>query len=327
MVIMYPHKNMPIHLSFKAKEWYVSRQLTYFLIFILVTHVILALPGCQQEIENQDEKMLTVAVSIPPQAWLVEQIAGDHVNVITMIQPGESPTTFQPTDVQISQLARATVFIRIGVPFENGAWFRNIVRTNQFKIIDARQGITLRSMEHVHHDDHDETNVEHVHTEYDPHIWLSPKLLKIQAQAITTELCKLDPPHAEIYRRNRSELEKKIDETNTVILSILKSIPQRTFFVFHPAWGYFADEYDLEQIAIEIQGKSSSDSELTQLQQRARQLQIKVIFVQPQISSRAAEVIATAIDGQVEYLDPLAPNVLDNLVSVAKKIAESYEPK
>jgi zinc transport system substrate-binding protein len=99
----------------------------------------------------------------------------------------------------------------------------------------------------------------------------------------------------------------------------------KTFFVFHPAWGYFADEYGLKQVAIEQEGKEPSDEEATALQRSARQQGVKVVFVQPQIASRGAEAVARAIGARVEVLDPLAPDVLDNLVRAARAIAASYK--
>ncbi len=320
--------NIPIRLSVKSDVLYFTTWKQPFTRFVLTFMMIALLSSCQQGVDDDHDDKLTVAVSIPPQAWLVEQIGGEFVNIITMIQPGESPVTYQPTDIQISRVMRASAYIRIGVPFENGPWYRSLTRGGDFQVIDAREGITLRSMQHHHHENCSSSEDPfHTHHDRDPHIWLSPKLLKVQAETVTQVLCDLAPLHTESFRNNQAQLTKRIDETDAAITAILTPLTKRTFFVFHPAWGYFADAYDLEQIAIEIQGKQPTDHELTQLQQRAEELGIQVIFVQPQISSKAADAVAMAIGGRVENLDPLVPDVLENLISVAKKIADSYEPQ
>lgn len=294
--------------------------------------------------------MPRVVVSIGPQAWLVNQIGGRRVEVMTLVKPGQSPATYQPTDQQVSQVMDAGVYFRIGVPFEEGRWFEAIRQSRKLKIIDTRDGIKLRNMRHhAHHheavlDHRDETGADHRanHDEYrrhtghdhaktnhqsglDPHIWLCPRLLKVQARTICNALKQLAPGHDMDYERNLQILESRLDDLDREIRQILADcIDQRQpFFVFHPAWGYFAEEYDLEQVAIEHEGKEPTDHELTALQQRARKEGIGVVFVQPQIAGRSAQAVADAIQGRVVQLDPLAQDVPENLRRVATAIATS----
>jgi zinc transport system substrate-binding protein len=286
------------------------------------------LVACGQEKPVADGP--TVVVSIEPQAWLVEQLGGSHVKVVTLVRPGESPATYQPSDAQVSQAMQASVYFRIGVPFEEGKWFDALAKSSSLHVVDTRQNITLRTMEAHHHEAG--TAAEHgAHEEHsaaarDPHIWLTPRLLRIQAQTMADALIAVDPGHQDIYRSNLLALKGKLDETDAEIRRKLQSSSQRTFFVFHPSWGYFADEYGLKQMALELEGKEPSDAELTAFQKLARELNVKTIFVQPQISGHSARALAEAIGGRVVLLDPLARDVSKNLLDVATAIAESSSP-
>ena len=265
---------------------------------------------------------LQIAVSIAPQAWLAKQIGGERVQVMTVVRAGQSPVNYQPSDAQVSELMRSAVYFSMGVPFERGAWFSAITRSQQVRIVCAREGITLRQVrsdletgpDHVHHDGHLHDNGK------DPHIWTSPQLLILQARTIAKTLSELDLSHAPYYLDNLSILENNLAGLHEQLSNKLKPLKGHVFFVFHPSWGYFADAYGLRQMAIEIEGKEPTDHELTQLLKVAHEHDVKVIFVQPQISGRAAEAIARATGAKVQTLDPLAENIADTLKRMAETL-------
>jgi len=312
-----------------------------------VIHVWLALipvatvVGCREPSNPAADGRLRVAVSIVPQVWLVKQIGGDRVEVVPVVRPGESPATYQPSDAQVTQVMTSAVYFRIGTPFERGPWFKTIESSHRLKIVDTRGNIVLRDMAcHVHpesdeghHHEHDHGgHAEHGphpaangHDGKDPHIWLSPRLLKSQARIVARTLGELDPEHAREYNRNLDSLERRLDGLNQTLRQKLKPVRGKAFVVFHPAWGYFADEYGLRQVAVEVQGKDPSDHQLTHLQKRARKEGVSVVFVQPQISSTAAQAVATAIGARVQPLDPLAEDVPAGLIRAAEALVESYE--
>jgi zinc transport system substrate-binding protein len=152
----------------------------------------------------------------------------------------------------------------------------------------------------------------------DPHIWLSPKLVKIQAKNILDGFLKIDEKHKDIYMENYKKFIKEIEDTDSKIKDTLSNLKNRKFMVFHPTWGYFADEYNLEQIPIEVEGKTPSMQTLAKLINKAKKDNIKVVFVQPQFSKKSAEIIAKQIGGKVIAVDPLAENWSENLISVSK---------
>lgn len=250
------------------------------------------------------EEPLAVVVSVAPQSWLVEQIGGGRVEVRVLLAPGESPGLYQPTDAQVTQLVRSAIYFRIGVPFEGGPWFNAIHAMGRPEVVDVRDGVDVH--------------------ENDPHIWLSPGRLKIQARTVATALARVDPEHRGEYASGLQRVELELDRLDREIRQRLEPYSGRTFFVYHPSWSYFAEDYELRQVAVEIDGKDPSDRELTELQRLARSKRISVVFVQPQIRGRGAEAVATTIGGRVEVLDPLMSNVPANLLAVAEMLVESF---
>ena len=288
----------------------------------LVCCVLILVIGCEKP-SPQPAGTVSVAVSIQPQAWLLDRLAGGRMKVISVLRPGVSPATYQPTDAQVSTVMKAEAYFRIGAPFENGPWFAAISSADRLQIIDLRKGIELRAIDAHHHEGEGDEH-EEVHAN-DPHIWLSPHLLKIQANTAAEALIRLDPVRANEIRVKLRRLIEELNELDVRIRERLDPFAGRAFLVFHPAWGYFADEYGLRQIAIEIEGKEPTDRELTVLQELAHRESMSVVFVQPQIAGRAAAAIAEAIGGRVETLDPLAPDVASNLLNAAETIAASFE--
>jgi zinc transport system substrate-binding protein len=260
---------------------------------------------------------LAVAATLAPQAWLVEQIGGPRVEVLTLIAPGQSPATFQPTDAQVSRLMRSAIYFRTGVPAENAPWLEAVAAAGKIAFVDLRRGIELEAMP-GHRGER--RAAEPGQGGEDPHIWLSPRLLKIQARTVAEALEKVDPGHGDGYRKNLARLDERLDELDAELRRRLAAIAGSSFLVFHPSWGYFAADYGLHQVPIEIEGKEPSDREITELQRLARRERHRVVFVQPQIAGRSAEAVASAIGGRTETLDPLAADVVENLRRVADRL-------
>ncbi|MGQ9481985.1 metal ABC transporter solute-binding protein, Zn/Mn family [Chloroflexus sp.] len=254
-----------------------------------------------------DEPM-QVMVSILPQKYFVERVGGDRVKVDVMVGPGASPATYEPKPEQLTALSQAKAYFSIGVPFEQ-AWLERIQSANPaMLLVDTTAGIERMPMGAGGRN-------------RDPHIWLSPTLVKIQAQTIAEALARIDPEHATAYQSRLDGFIADIDALDASIRKTLEGVSQRKFMVFHPSWGYFARDYGLEQIPIEIGGQEPSAAELAALIERARAEQIKVIFAQPQFSTRAAETIASQIGGEVLLINPLNPDWLGNLQTVAETFA------
>ena len=271
---------------------------------------------------------ITVFVSINPQQYFVQQIGKDRVDVRVMVPPGASPATYEPRPKQMADLSAARVYFAIGVAFEN-AWLEKISAVNPgMKVVHTDNGIKKIPMaDHFHPDQASRDYRKENHSDeddrsgpgLDPHIWLSPPLVKIQARAILTALQDIDPGHQDRYAANYYQFIARIDELDADLKQTFAGKQHRQFMVFHPAWGYFGRAYGLQQVPIEIEGKSPKPARLKALIEHAREKGIRVIFVQPQFSSKSAELVAREIGGQVVLADPLAEDWLANLTAVADR--------
>lgn len=278
-------------------------------------------------VSSEPLEPLGITVSILPQEYFAEKIGGDRVEINVMVPPGGSPATYEPKPQQLKDLSEAEAYISIGVPFEN-AWMDKIQSVNsQMLVIDSSQGIErLEMAAHHHHDKDRAEEEEHEHDRaegtLDPHIWLSPQRVKIQAQNIYQGLVTIDPENEATYQANLTQFLSELDRLDRQIKQNLAGVENRKFIVFHPAWGYFAQDYDLEQVSIEVGGQEPSAAELGALIQQANAENIKVIFAQPEFSTKSAETIATEIAGEVLLITPLAPDWSNNLLQVSQTFAD-----
>lgn len=263
---------------------------------------------------------LEVAVTVAPQAWLVTAIGGEHVRVQVAVAPGESPETFQPTDATAGRLLRAKLYFSVGVPAENGPWFRAVAR--RLKVVDVRPEAS-RGSSHSHGSSHgDPSHRGHAH---DPHAWLSPSRLDAFAERIAAALAEADPEHRAAYARGLASTRDQLKALDSELRAVLGPHRGRTFLIYHPAWGHFAEEYGLNQLPIEVDGQSPSDAELTRIRQLAKERRCGALFVQPQISDRIARRLGRSLGVPVETLDPLARDLPATLRTAARKLALSFE--
>jgi zinc transport system substrate-binding protein len=256
---------------------------------------------------------IKVFVSIIPQVYFVERIGGEHVDVEVLVGPGQSPATYEPTPKQMSKLGKSNIYFRIGVPFEKALIPKISSAFDDMHIVDTRAGVELRYFR--------QSKAGQVP---DPHIWLDPKRVKVQAETIRAELSRIDPDHAGVFQRNCEAFQADLDRIDSTIAQILKPLQGSRIYVFHPAFGYFAQSYGLEQVAVEVEGKEPSARQLSSLINKARAENVKIIFVQPQYSKRNAHAIAQAIGGAVVPIDPLPRDYLSELENMASVIRDSF---
>ena len=262
---------------------------------------------------------IQVVVSIPPQVYFVKQIGGDLVDVMSLVPAGANVHTYEPTASQMKVLSQANLYIRIRVEFEEAWWEKISAANSRMHVVDSTAGIELLAADAHQHEGEDEAHGN------DPHIWLSPALVKKQAETICQGLIAVDPQHETTYMANKAAFLEHVEALDKDIQQILAGVLNRRFMVFHPSWGYFARDYHLAQIPIELEGKEPSAAEMVKLMKAAKQEQIRVIFVQPQASRRSADTIAKQIGATVAILDPLAENWAENLRQVAEMLAKTLK--
>jgi zinc transport system substrate-binding protein len=270
---------------------------------------------------HADAARISVFVSIPPQRYFVQQIGKDRVSVQVMVHPGASPATYEPKSVQMAAIAKTDVYFSIGVPFED-VWLKKIAATNpEMPIVATDRGIEKLPMA-THHHDHGRDLEGHGHGHgsdkgqghhLDPHIWTAPLLVTQQARNIATALKQIDPVHQKAYEANYATFAEALTQLDRELRLALEGFENRKFLVFHPSWGYFAQAYGLHQVPVEVEGKRPKPAHLHDIIAHARRDKIRVVFVQPQFSTKSARTIAAAIGAKVVVADPLAEDWADNL--------------
>jgi zinc transport system substrate-binding protein len=271
---------------------------------------------------GQPRAPIEVAVSVPPQAYFVERIGGDHVRVQVMIPDGAIPETYSPTPRQRAALERARAYVLVGHPdfvFE---------RVHIDAHLAARPAVTVIDMMHPLERAEAATELARsAERAGDPHVWLSPAAVAAAAVEIERSLEALAPERGQEFRANLALFLSEIEALDARIRGSLATLPRtpgsRRFLVVHPAWGWFAADYDLVQIAIEAHGKEPSPGQLIPLIEEARSSQLRVVFVQRGYSQRRARLIAGEIGAEVVELDPLARDWLDNMGRVAAALRDA----
>lgn len=263
---------------------------------------------------------LAVFVSVVPQKYFVERIAGAHADIAVLIPPGASPHSYEPLPSQMVALSRAALFFSVGVEMEK-VWLPRIAATNRnLHIVATDSGIVKLLMSSDGHAVVVEHG-EHEHEGMDPHIWLSPERVKMQVRIITEALAAADTLHAAYFRLHAAAFEHEIDLLQMKIKSIVSSdTARRAFLTFHPSWGYFADEFLLRQMTIEIEGKEPGMQALGRIIHEAKRENIRTVLVQPQFSQQIATVIAKSLGCSVTVADPLSADWENNLLSVAEAL-------
>lgn len=256
-----------------------------------------------------------VMVTVLPQVEFVTAVGGGKVEVTAMVPPGANPHTYEVTPAQMAKLSTAKVYFKVGSPIEfELTWLDKLTAQNkEMTVVDCNKGI-----EWMQSSDPDEPGI-------DPHTWTSPQNVKIMVNNICAGLVQLDTVNKSYYEANRDSYLQKLEALDSDIKLALAGAVNRTFIVYHPAWGYFAREYGLQQLGIEKEGKEPQAAYMARLINEAREKNIRVIFVSPQFDTRSAEAIAHEIGGRVVSIDPEGRDYLDNMRKVAAAFGEALK--
>ena len=243
-----------------------------------------------------------VAVTIPPQRWLVQELAGGLVEPLVVVRADQDPHTFEPTASHLAALSKAELWLTVGLPFEVTVRTRLAAISPSMKIVPIEAGTVEENREH------------------DPHVWLSPSLMAVLATNSCAALEELLPGSRGELRAGLSRVTGKITRLDSTIRKTLSGCDCRVFWVQHPSWGYFAKAYGLEQKSLERHGAEPTPRQLARLADDASKEDVKVLFADPRHDSHLMEIIARQIGAKVVPIDPLAENWDENLLSVAKKL-------
>jgi len=286
--------------------------------FLIVLSLIF---GCNSK--NTNPKIANkqiVTVTIEPQKYFVDRISDNKIEVNVMVPQGSDPHVYEPTAKQMKDLSNSGIYFRVGhIEFEE-AWIEKFASINPtMKIVDLSSNIDLIKPEELEHD-HDH---EHSHG-VDPHIWVSPTEVKKMCSSIYESLVETFPEHKSEFEINYLNLSSDIDNIDNAIRVKLEPYKGKKIMIFHPTLAYFARDYQMEQLAIEIDGKEPTAQNIQKVIEIAKQENIRIIFVQKQFSKNNAEVIAKEINGQVVQIDPLDYDWLNTMSVISNEIVNGY---
>lgn len=287
--------------------------------WIYLLLAIVGLSACQGKKEGGTR---TISVTIEPQRYFAEKIAGDLFQINCVTPAGQSPETYDPTPQQMVQISQSQAYFRIGeIGFEQ-AWMKNLQSQNPDMVVfDLSEGMELIKNEEEAHEEGEAHHHHHHHGSVDPHIWTSISGARVIAQNTCQAFIKLDPENQEIYRAGYQRLIEEIDSTEAEMKQLLQPLAGAAFIIYHPALTYFAREFDLKQLCIELDGKEPSPAQLKQLLEAATQSGAKVVFVQQEFDQKNAELIAKETGCRLVTINPLSYNWHDEMIRLATILA------
>lgn len=291
---------------------------------IIITFLsILLLTAC---VSKQTEGNI-VTVTIEPQRYFAEKIAGDKFKINCVVPAGQSPETYDPTPQQMIQIGKSMAYLRIGpIGFEQ-AWMDKIRENNpKLEVFDTSEGMNLLTdMEedsHTHDHAGEAGHHHHHHGGVDPHIWSSIAGAKLVAWNTLNAFIALAPDNTDYFWKNYNELVDEIDKTEVEIKLLLDPLTDRTFIIYHPALTYFANEFNLTQLCIEMDGKEPSPAQLEMLVETARANNARVVFIQQEFDQKNAELIAKETGCKLTVINPLAYHWSKEMIHIAKALAD-----
>jgi zinc transport system substrate-binding protein len=282
------------------------------IIFLLLCFLIFSVVACQ-DIDSKDR--INIAVSIAPQKTFVKAVGGEFVDVITMIPPGNSTGNYEPSPRELSKFSDSCVYFSMGVPAD----MANILPrakefNNEMRIVKVFNEVSKLYKDR-----------EFAPGNRDPHIWLSPKRVILMIDTISHELSIIDEENRKVYEENAREYKNKLIELDQYIKNSLSRCANRTFIIFHPSFGYFADDYGLEMLAIEKDGKEATAKGLKEIINKAKKKGLEFVLNQKEINSKQSDAIAEELGAKIIQIEPLAENYIENLyktVEIFKRIME-----
>ena len=294
-----------------------------------------------------------VSVSVPPQKYFVEKIVANTLDINVIIPAGVDEHNFDFKPATMQRLEKSDIYFTIGLEFERV--FADKFQSNfaNLQVIDTGKDLRNLATSHTHskdehdkhhnhagHDDHDEhdhdehahgkdehhahkhSNSHETHGENDPHIWLDPILVKIQANTIAKALIAKYPQNKALYEANLAQFQAELDALNAEISALFEKSKNKKFIIYHPSLGYFAARYHLVQIPVEIEGKEPKTKDLQRLMSVAKKENIKTIFVQKGFSQNAAKSLAKELKASIVELNHLSENYAKNLLQIARELSQ-----
>lgn len=282
------------------------------LIFVFVVILV----SCQPRQKESDN---LVSVSILPQKYFVDQIAGDLLQVNVLVPPGSSPHNYEVLPSQMKNLAKSKVWLQIGLLTFEDAWKEKFAEINKdLVIVNSSEGIAP-----IAGSEHDEEGHDQEHSgAFDPHVWLAPAEVKILAQNTLSALKFAFPVYSTVFESNFLRFISQVDSLSSLIDQKLAPLKNRNILIFHPALAYYARQFNLKQISLELDGKEPSPRHMKEIVDLSHEQKINVIFIQKEFDPAFAQQLSREIEGKVVTIDPLDYNWEKQIMDITEKIAD-----
>lgn len=287
--------------------------------YLFILFLSLLITACNTASKSKEAGVKrVVTVTIEPQRFFLDQIAGDAFTINTLVPPGTSPETYEPSPAVMIDLGKSDLYFRVGELGFEKVWSERLAQNNpNVTIVDCSAGIELmEGEEHGHGTEHAGEHC-HAHGAADPHVWSSPQAARIFAKNMVEALVREDPDNEPLYRSGYAKLADRINAADSTIRHLLQDAPSRAFIIYHPALGYFARDYGLQQYSMEFEGKNPSPSQIRELVDLARREKINTVLIQRGFDVKNAEVIAKEIGAEVFEVDPMTYEWDKELVRIA----------
>lgn len=291
----------------------------------LVTVLLLLMFGGCRPTEDVDGE-LSVWVTIQPQKYFVERIAGGEVAVEVLVRPGQSPELYAPSAAQMARLARADVYFGIGVPVEATIFPRIRRSMPAVRLVGTGPIDPILAFSHDHHDHHNHDHHDHGHGEgeVDPHVWVDPVEMVTVVKQIRDGLIQVNPRGSAEYEANAEALIAELEQLHTELTKLFAPHTGKAFYINHPSLGYLARRYALNQVSIEQAGTDPSSRRIAELIAEIRSSGVSAIFKQPEFGRSSAAVLADALDIPVVEVNPLAEDYINNMRNMAQALERSF---
>lgn len=286
----------------------------------LILAVTMLMSSCTSTgTKNDNQSKQVITVSILPQKTFVEKIAGKDFDIQVLVPEGASPETYTLLPSQLKQISRSAAWFRIGhIGFELSLHDKIKELNRDMLVVDQSEGMDLIRGEEVQHGDHSHPGG------VDPHIWMSPRIVKQMAVKITEALSEINPEKSSEYKVNQQKFIKEIDQLDARIRNSLKDYQGRSFITFHPSLSYFARDYGLVQYSLENEGKEPTAQHMARVVDLARKENINAIYIQSEFDADHARVFAEEIKGQIIEVRPLSPDWEDNLLTLTQMFLDNF---
>lgn len=291
---------------------------------IYISCVLLFLiAGCKGGDGSNATGTPVISVTIEPERYVAEQIAGHFFTVNCAIPAGQSPETYDPTPQEMMRISKSAAYFRIGnIGFEQ-AWMDAIKEQNpNMPVFDLSEGIRLIANDNDIHDVHEHNGQRHFHGATDPHIWTSARNMRTIALNMREAFISIDKANEAVYRQNYNSLLEVIDSTEQVLDSLLSPLSGHAFVIYHPALTYFAQDYRLKQLCIEMDGKEPSPAQLKALVDAAKEHQATTVFIQQEFDQKNAELIAAETGCRLVPINPLDYDWPSSMIKIAQSLAD-----